>query len=81
MSLTTILLSLSKFDQSPDANKDKNKVMEVLGKATQTFKEWIVNKDVVGGSIFGGRVGDGHHMRELEVRISNTYVDVHVYYY
>ena len=66
-SVTTILLSLSKFNQSPYANKDKEKVMEVLQKAAQNFKEWIVNKDVVGGSLFGGRVGDGYHMRELEV--------------
>lgn len=65
-SLSAILLSLSKFDQSPDANKDENKVMEVVEKAAQTFKEWIVHKDV-GGSLFGGRVVDGHHMRELEV--------------
>lgn len=68
ISANTILLSMSKFDQSHDAKKDKNGVIGVLEKAAQTFKEWIVNKEVVGGSLFGGRVVDGHPMRELQVQ-------------
>ena len=73
MSLTIILLSLSKYVMSvPDADKDK--VKEVLEKAAETLKEWIIHRDVIGGSIFGGSVNDGHPEYELEVSQSSNYL-------
>ena len=69
LSLTIMLFSLSKFDQSaPDENKDV--VKDVLEKATLMLKDWITNKDVIGGSLFGGRVVSGflvHSEHELQV--------------
>ena len=66
MSMTITLSSLSKYVMSvPDANKDK--VQEILDKTAQTLRGWIIKRDVIGGSLFGGNVKDGHPMRELEV--------------
>lgn len=66
MSMTIILSSLSKYSLSlPDANNDK--IKETLDKTGETLREWIINKDVIGGSLFGGSVKDGYPMRELEV--------------
>lgn len=65
MSLTIVLLSLSKFEQNSHANKDTNKVMEVLEMAAHAFMEWIVHKDVIGGSQFGGKAAD--YLCELQV--------------
>lgn len=69
LSLTIMLFSLSKFDQSsPDENKDI--VKNVLNKAIVVLKDWITNQDVIGGSLFGGRVVGGrlvHSENELQV--------------
>lgn len=66
MSLTIILSSLSKYVQSV-LDADKSKVKEVMDKTAQTLRKWIIKKDVIGGSLFGGSIKDGHPMRELEV--------------
>lgn len=64
-SMTIILLSLTRLDQYvPDRNK---KITEVLEKAARILQDWIVNKNVIGGSSFGGKVRDGGAMLELEV--------------
>lgn len=68
VSMTIILLSLSKLDQSE--GDTENKVKEVLEKATQKLKDWVIHKDVIGGSLFGGKVMGTrlcHPIRELEV--------------
>ena len=69
MSMTIILLSLSKYVHSV-SNANKDKVKEILDKTAHTLREWIIKRDVIGGSLFGGSVKDGHDMRELEVRTS-----------
>lgn len=70
VSMTIILLSLSKLDQSAsDENKD------VLDKAILMLKSWIINENVIGGSLFGGRVvGENlvHSENELEVNVSSV---------
>ena len=70
LTLTIILLSLSKLESAPDENKDI--VKDVLDKAILMLKDWITNKDVIGGSLFGGRVMSGnlvHSDDELEVNV------------
>ena len=70
MSLRAVLLALSKLDQcSQDENQKIEKVVE---KAAQVLLKWVIQKDVIGGSVFGGSVSKGKPGVELEVSVLCT---------
>ena len=66
MSMDIILGCLTKL-KSTQPERSDDKVKEVLEKAAPALKEWVVKKDVIGGSLFGGLVNNGFQVYELEV--------------
>ena len=66
-SLRAVLLSISKLEQcSQDENQ---KIKEVIEKAAKVLLEWVIHKQVIGGSVFGGSVKNGKPEKELEVSV------------
>ena len=66
MSMDIILGCLTKLNSTqPDTSDDK--VKEVLEKAAMALAGWVIRRDVIGGSFFGGRVTDGLSLPELKV--------------
>ena len=76
MSMDIILGCLTKLKSTqPDTSDDK--VKEVLEKAAPILKEWVVKKDVIGGSLFGGQVNKlGSQSLELKVLFIFLLVDM-----
>ena len=75
MSMDIILGCLTKLKSTqPDTSDDK--VKEVLEKAAPILKEWVVKKDVIGGSLFGGKVNNGFQLHELKVLFILLLVDM-----
>ena len=56
MSITILLFSLANMKQLLVQQKvEESKISETLAHCKKLLKEWIVQREVIGGSFFGGK--------------------------